>query len=203
MSKHKPLPPLERLNELFEVVPIEPPQFGVQSGLIWKVRRGNRRAGSVAGSLHPSTNKPGRFDWRSSVSYQNYFVSRIIYFMVSGVDPGVLEVDHEDRNPFNNNAENLRLGCKSLQTHNQSIRKNNTSGVVGVCWSKPHSKWVVRLANNNESLSLGYFTCKVEAARTYNKKVLDLGLDKLGKPLNNLEVINCGCSVCKSPSSLS
>jgi len=197
MANHKPLPPLERLSELLEIKPIAPSQLKIQSGLVWKVNRGTRgRAGSVAGSKQPNPRKPGRFDWTVGVDGRKYYASRVIYFMANGVDPGELEVDHEDRNPMNNNVGNLRLGTELIQKNNQDPRKDNTSDAVGVHWNKDVKKWRAQLGYKRKRFSLGLHTCKIEAARAYNDKAIELELDKIGKSLHDLESLNCDCKCC-------
>jgi hypothetical protein len=106
-----PLPPLERLNELLEVVEIPEDKFGEWSGLVWKVSRGGTavRVGSRAGRLMRRKNRPERLDWQAEVDGVAYYVSRVIYYMAYGKDPGDAEVDHKDQNWLNNNAWNLRL----------------------------------------------------------------------------------------------
>ena len=121
--------------------------------------------------------------------------SRVIYFMANGVDPDELEVDHEDWNPMNNNVWNLRLGDDSLQGHNQGPKSNNKSGAVGVSPTK-NGKWRAQLEHKGEYFHLGLHTCKIEAACAYNDKIIELELDKLGKPLNDLEALKCDCGKC-------
>jgi hypothetical protein len=191
MPKYNPLPPLERLNELLEVVEIPEDKYGEWSGLVRKVSRGGQRAGSEAGCLVRTARGVSR--WKVMVDNQRYYASRLIYFMINGVDPDKLDVDHKDRNPLNNNIENLRLGNGSLQGHNRRIPIHNTSGAVGVSWYEPTRKWQAYLTHEHSRKNLGYFICKIEAARAYNSKVIELGLDKLGKPLNDLETLECDC----------
>jgi len=192
MTKHIALPPIQRLNELLEVVEIPEDKYGVWSGLVWKIgRRGTKGIGSVAGYKSPAATTPGRFDWQLMVDGRIYTASRIVYLMANGVDPGELQVDHKDRNPLNNNVENLRLGDRVLQGHNRGSRSDNTSGSVGVCWDKKAGKWQAHFCNERKRLLLGRYTCKIEAARVYNNKVIELELDKIGKPLNDLENLEC------------
>jgi len=199
MTKHIALPPVERLNELLEIVPIAPSQFKIQSGLVWRVKRnGTKGIGSVAGSKVPNLKTPGRFDWRVKVDGRQYYVSRVIYFMANGVDPGEFEVDHKDQNPMNNNVDNLRLGGDSLQQHNQGTYSNNTSGAVGVSRHKSTRKWKAVINNSQKETYLGLYICKIEASLAYNNKVIELGLDKIGKPLNDLETLECNCAQCCS-----
>ena len=198
MTKHKPLPPIERLNELLEIVPIPKSQFETCSGLVWKVNRGGQRAGSVAGNKRPDYKTPGRFVWRVRVDGRKYLASRVIYFMANGVDPGELTVDHEDQNPLNNNVWNLRLFTSSPQCHNKRPRKDNTSDVVGVAWDKNTKKWRAKLTHKGEDFYLGLYTCKIEAARVLNNKIIELELDKIGKPLHDLEALKCECANCSN-----
>ena len=150
MTNHIPLPPIERLNELLEIVPIAPSQSEIQSGLVWRVSRGRQKAGSMAGTKMPNSRKPGRFDWRVGVDGRHYYVSRVIYFMANGEDPGEFEVDHEDQNPMNNNVGNLRLGTELIQKNNRRMQSNNTSDAVGVTWVKNAKKWIARLMYKRE-----------------------------------------------------
>jgi len=197
MTEPVSLPPLERLNELLEIAPIPKSQIKIQSGLVWRVARGGTaRAGSVAGSKRPDLKTPGRFDWQVKVDGRHYMASRVIYFMTNGVDPGELQVDHKDRNPLNNNVWNLRLGTELIQEHNRGPQSSNTSGVVGVCWDKNAKKWRVRLTYKGERFHLGLHTCKIEAARAYNNKAIELELDKIGKPLHDTTKLTCTCSNC-------
>lgn len=146
----------------------------------------------MAGTKKPNSKTPGRFDWQVRVDGRPYLASRVIYFMANGVDPGELEIDHEDQNSLNNNVDNLRLGDDSLQQHNRGTLANNTSGAVGVTRHKS-GKWEAQLWHKGEKFYLGLHTCKIKAARAYNDRVLELGLDKIGKPLNDLEAIACDC----------
>lgn len=192
------MPPLARLNELLEVVEIPEDKFGVWSGLVWKVRRkGTKGVGSVAGHLQTRSTNPGRVDWAVRVDGIQYFASRVIYFMAYGEDPGAVTVDHEDQNPLNNNAGNLRLDVDGdIQKVNSPMQRNNTSGVVGLTWFKDRRKWKAQVEVENKNTHLGYFTCKVEAARVVNEKWIELGWDKLGRKLNELEAIECDCDRC-------
>jgi hypothetical protein len=198
MTNHRPLPPLERLNELLKVVEVPPEKYGVCSGLVWKVSRRNRqRAGSVAGTPQQAKTNPKRKDWAVKVDGIQYLASRVIYYMTTGEDPGDVQVDHEDQNWLNNNAWNLRLDVDgSVQPINRPKYRSNTSGVVGVSWDKSKGKWMAYAQVNGKRKTLGRYNCKAEAARVVNEKWIEMGWDKLGRELNDLESIECSCECC-------
>ena len=199
MKAKRALPTIERLNELLEIVEIPEEKYGIWSGLVWKVdRTGTARAGSVAGTLQQATTNPERKDWIVGIDGVRHLASRIIYCMTTGDETVNAEVDHIDRNSLNNNAQNLRLDIDGLiQAVNRSKRRNNTSGVVGVCWNKSSGKWIASVQENRKRKHLGYFVCKIEAARVVNEKWIELGWDKKGRELNDLESIVCNCKNCK------
>lgn len=198
MPNHKPMPPIERLLELFEVIEIPPEKFGEWSGLVWKVRRGGTaKAGNVAGRLQLDNRSRARSDWRVHVYGVPYLVSRVIYCMSHGADPGDSQVDHKDQNSLNNNVWNLRLDNDGrIQNVNAPKRRNNTSGIVGVSQQRKRKKWRAEVCIEGKNKYLGSFSCKLEAARAINDKWIELGWDKVGRKLNDLETIQCTCDAC-------
>ena len=194
MLKFRPLPTLDRLNELLEVVEIPEDKFGKWSGLVWKINRGRTaKAGSVAGTLQPDPRLVNRRDWRVKIDRVSYLVSRIIYYMVQEQNPGYLEIDHEDQNWLNNNSCNLRLdNTGRIQQVNRPAQRNNVSGVVNVNWHRIRKKWQAQV----DGEYLGLFACKVEAAHVVNEKWRELGWLELGRKLNDLETIACDCGKC-------
>ena len=73
--------------------------------------------------------------------------------------------DHEDRNPLNNRRINLRSATQQENRINSSIRKDNTSGVTGVCFDRTSNKWVVSITNNYKTTELGRYISKEDAIR--------------------------------------
>lgn len=199
MIQFKPLPSLERLNELLEVVDIPPDKYGVWSGLVWKVRRGGKAtAGDVAGYLDPALTNPDRVNWRTRIDGIDYVVSRVIYYMTYGVNPGDIQVDHKDQNWLNNNAWNLRLDVDgSIQKVNTPKRRDNTSGVVGVSWRKDLRKWQAYVHVKGKLNYLGCYICKREAARAVRDRWIELGWHKKGRKLPDLNKIQCACGACR------
>lgn len=198
MFHYRPLPPIERLNELLKVVEIPEEKYGILSGLVWRVNRTRAaKVGSMAGCQHKAPSNPKRKNWVVRIDSANYFASRVIYYMTTGENPGNAQVDHIDQNWLNNNAWNLRLDVDgSVRQVNSPRYRNNTSGVVGVCWNKRNKKWMAQVNEDGKQKYLGLFTCKKEAANVVNNKWLELEWDKLGRELNDLENIQCDCGSC-------
>lgn len=195
--KFRPLPPLELLNERLRIVEIPPGKYGEWSGLVWQVNRGPARVGSVAGCLSQNPGNPKRKDWKVRIDGVDYLASRVIYYTATGEDPGEAQVDHEDQNWLNNNAWKLRLDVdRSVQQVNSPKPRNNTSGVVDVCWDKSNGKWMAKVSEDGKLKYLGRYNCKIEAARVVNEKWIEMEWDKKGRELNDLKNINCNCRSC-------
>lgn len=77
---------------------------------------------------------------------------------------GPLQVDHKDRNIYNNRKQNLRLATPSQQAANQKPR----AGLKGVSFEA--GKFVARIKCNGKVYYLGRFVKDVEAARAYDVK---------------------------------
>ena len=82
---------------------------------------------------------------------------RVIWAMHHGEIPESFLVDHEDTNPSNNKIGNLRLATHSNNSHNANLRLDNTSGVKGVGWYNPYSKWYADVYLNGKNHRAGYF----------------------------------------------
>jgi hypothetical protein len=141
--KTKQLPTKEELHDLFEYRDGE---------LYWRNHRSNKvRAGSKAGSID------GTGYHQINIKGKVYRVHRIIYSMhYDNLTPDLL-VDHIDNNKSNNKICNLRIATSSQNSCNQSMNKNNTSGVKGVCWHKQHNKWYVQVQHKGKNFYGGLF----------------------------------------------
>lgn len=73
--------------------------------------------------------------------------------------------DHKDRNKLNNCKSNLRPCTRQQNAFNISIRKDNTSGIIGVSWDKESNKWLVQINVNKKRKKIGRFINKKDAIR--------------------------------------
>lgn len=106
----KPLPPLNRLRELFSYCP--------ESGQLLRLKSAspNARKGDPAGSPHNAGYLQVQVDG------QKWLVHRLAWALQTGEDPGEMEIDHRDGNRSNNAWSNLRLATPSQNRANRSVR---------------------------------------------------------------------------------
>lgn len=85
--------------------------------------------------------------------------------------------DHIDRNKLNNTEENLREADGTENQMNKGIMRNNSSGKVGVYWSKANNAWCVMICIRGDHQNLGYFSsfdeavkCRIDAEKKYFKE---------------------------------
>lgn len=149
--KHKPLPPLDVLQEWFS--------YDLETGIITtRKTRGAISVGKEAGTI--ALNGYIYINFR----YQRYLAHRLAWMLHYGVDPGEMQVDHIDRNCLNNRIDNLRLATNAENTCNSKIRTTNRSGVKGVIWNKRAEKWVAKIHKDGVSHWIGTYDTIEEAA---------------------------------------
>lgn len=134
-----------------EIIRMARERFDYNDGnLVWKSNRGGTaRAGSLAGYM------TDRGYIEVNLSGKKIKAHRLIYLLHYGYMPN--EIDHADGNKSNNRIENLREATRSQNQHNQTARKNNTSGVKGVVWNKAKQKWDAQITVNRKKLNLGRY----------------------------------------------
>ena len=92
-----------------------------------------------------------------------YYAHRLAFLYMTGVFP-LEQVDHINGDPSDTRWSNLRLATPTENQRNTAISKNNTSGVLGVCWDKRKSAWLVRIRDSNKEKFIGYFKELADAA---------------------------------------
>lgn len=185
MIKINPLPPLEYLNECFEL-DLESP-----TGLKWKERprhhflsdRSYNNTNVKFKNKHAGTK---RKDGYLAIYFTyngvrtSYKIHRIIYAMhhKTEIPNGVL-IDHIDRDKANNKIENLRLVNYTQNLANKVVYRNNTSGQTGVEFIKPTGRWRVVIQINNRNFSFGHYDTFEDAVRVRKEaeKMRDLNFD--------------------------
>lgn len=72
-------------------------------------------------------------------------------------------VDHKKHNLMDCRKKSLRVGTQSNNMMNTTMRKDNTSGTVGVSFDKINGKWVAEIWFNKKKIRLGSFKEKKDA----------------------------------------
>lgn len=155
---------------VFEVLDVYPEQ-----GIIrWKVDRGKRKAGDLAGSLWKSYKQKDCEYWRVDLKFgpERFRLGayQIIFFYVHGYLPKV--IDHIDGVSTNDCIDNLRP-CNHSQNSANSRKRKSASKYRGVYYEKRGNKWVARITHKLQHIHIGTFDTEELAAKAYNAKALE------------------------------
>ena len=114
----------------------------------------------------------GKYEWgcpKATIKNRSITLSRFIMNPPQG-----LQIDHIDRDRFNNQKSNLRICSNSINGHNRGMLKSNTTGVVGAYYDKYHKKFRAEIRFNDEKMFIGYFETVDEAGLAYLEKKKEL-----------------------------
>jgi hypothetical protein len=124
--------------------------------------------------------------WLNSMGYQvvkltvdgfpiRFMVHRLVCAAFHGESD--LTVDHIDRNPLNNNAENLRWVSQGENNHNRLHKKSGYRGI-----SMQRNKYAAYGSEGHRTIYLGKFETEEDAAKAYDNYA--------SKKYGNLAIIN-------------
>jgi hypothetical protein len=82
--------------------------------------------------------------------------------------PSGYRVDHCNRNPLDNQKENLRIATAFGNAQNQKSREMTSSAFKGVHWQRVHNKWAARITANGQFHHIGLYVIETDAARAYD-----------------------------------
>lgn len=68
----------------------------------------------------------------------------------------------------------LKINGTRFPLMGRKKNKGASSSYKGVCWSNSHRKWQSKIGHDGQQTYLGYFVLEIDAARTYDKKSLEL-----------------------------
>lgn len=103
------------------------------------------------------------------VSGKGYLAHRLIFLYHNGYLPKL--IDHKDRNPRNNNIDNLREATRSQNQANRKQQKNK-SGFKGVHQHIGRKSFYALISVNKKSFRLGSFKTAEEASVAYKNAAL-------------------------------
>jgi hypothetical protein len=101
----------------------------------------------------------------------HYLSHRLAFLYVLGWIPE--QVDHINHDVTDCRWINLRAASSTKNNQNRSIGKNNSSGFVGVTFSKTHGKYIASIGIGGKRYHLGVFVDKqdaITAREAANKK---------------------------------
>lgn len=116
--------------------------------LYWKVNRGsNKMIGIKAGCLYKGYIRIRLHD-------KKYGEHQLIWLYHYGQIPE--QIDHIDGDKSNNKIENLRIATTLQNNQNAGLRKDNTTGIKGVCRGYK-DKWQVHVRINGKKTYFGSY----------------------------------------------
>ena len=146
--KHKELPDTQELLNRYE--------YDADTGELTRKSTGNViSAKNTTGSVILSHGRG-----------KQYLAHRIIWKIMTGEDPGELEIDHINRNRCDNRWCNLRLTTKQENSNNKPGR--------GITQDKRTGKWRATLQVARKKMHVGVYECPLMARIGYEDKSREL-----------------------------
>ena len=143
---------------------------GIRLYTIW--RNMKKRTTNINDEAYPNYGGRGITicdDWK------NDFMSFYNWAMSNGYSEE-LSIDRID-NDGKYEPSNCRWTTRTIQSRNQRMPKNNTSGYKGVSFSKNSNLYRVRIDVNKKNIHLGLYLNVVEGAIAYNNYIIENNLE--------------------------
>lgn len=115
-------------------------------------------SGKEAGYIAPTGYR------KLSLDAHPYLAHRLIYKLVTGIDPPRL--DHRNQNTIDNRWNNLRPASQQQNSHNRATRRDSVTGIKGVHQS-PAGHYVALIWVNERKVWLGTFPTAEAAHAAY------------------------------------
>ena len=122
----------------------------------------------------------------------NYLEHRVIWAMVHGSIPLGKEIDHIDRDRYNNRLENLRLVLRRENVLNSGVASSDCSKYPGVTRSNTPGKWVAGLHINSNRVNIGTYATEEGAYNAYCQAVIEYNKLKLANDGRVRESLDIG-----------
>jgi hypothetical protein len=95
---------------------------------------------------------------------KKHLAHRVIWAMVNNEWP-IEDIDHINGSRGDNRIENLRHVSRVENSRNSAMKSNNTSGVVGVSWSRRDKRWRAGICIDGKEIFIGNFIDKADAIK--------------------------------------
>jgi hypothetical protein len=143
-----------------------------------KVRFGNKNYRIIQEKILKPRIRAGRYlcvDLCKENTLRHEYVHRIVAIAFHGVQEKGRNVDHINRIKTDNRAENLRWATFS---ENSCNKEKVNSKYNGVSFDKRRNKYICTFRLNDKYIRLGSFDDDYEAAKMYDKYVVENNLNK-------------------------
>jgi len=137
----------------------------------WKVARGCKQKGSIAGHNEAGAYVVIRID---NIKYKGH---RLAWLYMNGELPDC-DIDHVNHNRYDNRIENLRTVTRALNNKNRPKSPDNKSGTTGVCFHKTIGKWQSFIRVNGVQKYLGVYITLLAAETARHVANIKYGFHK-------------------------